>query len=71
MKILFNNGEGRTLLEVYQSLPNEMTLSVIEAKSGDNGYSFLDYHFNPDELREFIGALLHVQQKLNKGGKHE
>jgi hypothetical protein len=69
MKIIFNNDIEETSLEVYQ---NDSESIIISAQLHEaNDFIKIDYFMSPQELREFIGALLHIQQKLNKGGKHE
>jgi len=70
MKIIFNNDVEETSLEVYQNDSESIIISA-QLREKHDDFIKIDYFMNPQELREFIGALLHIQQKLNKGGKHE
>ncbi len=66
MRIVVENDDGNTveLDEIYQDC---ITLSIM------NNVAELEkgITFDKQELRDFIGALLHIQQKLNKGGRNE
>jgi len=70
MKIIFNNDVEETSLEVYQNDSESIIISA-QLREKHDDFIKIDYFMNHQELREFIGALLHIQQKLNKGGKHE
>jgi len=78
MKVVFeNNGSDRTF---YRRLTLETVNGNLRILSEDGylkGHSMEGvenhsiYTMNPKQLRDYIGALLHIQSKLvKKGGNH-
>jgi len=42
-------------------------ISILKIDTDNNSEELLENHFlNKDELKDFIGALLHIQSKLNR-----
>ncbi len=63
MEITFKDLTGKEVKRTTIALSENQTVSILN--SSDTG-SFVQIDLTKKQLNDYIGALLHVQQKLNK-----
>lgn len=80
MKVLFENNKGEIYDENcelsginYTLLDDGVEIEILNANRTEGDYSSESqrYYMPKAQLREFIGALLHAQQKLAKKGGNQ
>jgi hypothetical protein len=66
MKIVFNSRDKGSKIYLSKKSSEEILISLeFEDNIGEEVYSH-DITFKKETLKDFIGALLHLQSKLNK-----
>ena len=69
MRILFEDASGEARTMTSEIVEREVVFTL-RKDLNDKEFNQVSFSMPKEQLSDFIGGLLHLQQKLNKGGRN-